>query len=97
MEEERWPLSSIPHPPTHPMGPTPCPPADLAQGQGGRHCLLVKLGCKQVCGRAVAATPRLSWNLRVSPDDQALIDRAVRASGLTRTDFVSAGGPHRRP
>ncbi|KEF41913.1 MAG: CopG family transcriptional regulator [Cyanobium sp. CACIAM 14] len=37
---------------------------------------------------AVAAAPRLSWNLRVSPDDQALIDRAVHASGLTRTDFV---------
>ena len=48
----------------------------------------MKLGCKEVCGTAVAATSRLSWNLRVSPDDQALIDRAVRASGLTRTDFV---------
>jgi len=36
----------------------------------------------------VAATPRLSWNLRVSAGDQDLIDRAVRASGLTRTDFV---------
>ncbi|EAQ69081.1 hypothetical protein SynRS9909_01677 [Synechococcus sp. RS9909] len=36
----------------------------------------------------MAATPRLSWNLRVSPGDQDLIDRAVRASGLTRTDFV---------
>ena len=48
----------------------------------------MKLGCKEVCGTAVAATPRLSWNLRVSPDDQALIDRAVRASGLSRTDFV---------
>ena len=48
----------------------------------------MELGCKEVCGTAVAATPRLSWNLRVSPDDQALIDRAVRASGLTRTDFV---------
>ena len=70
------------------MGPTPCLPADLAQGQGGRHRLPLQLGCKEVCGTAVAATPRLSWNLRVSPDDQALIDRAVRASGLTRTDFV---------
>ena len=36
----------------------------------------------------MAATPRLSWNLRVTPEDQALIDRAVSASGLTRTDFV---------
>ena len=48
----------------------------------------MELGCTKVCGTAVAATPRLSWNLRVPPDDQALIDRAVRASGLTRTDFV---------
>lgn len=36
----------------------------------------------------VSASPRLSWNLRVTPEDQALIDRAVSASGLTRTDFV---------
>lgn len=36
----------------------------------------------------MAATPRISWNLRVSPGDQELIDRAVSASGLTRTDFV---------
>jgi len=36
----------------------------------------------------MAATPRLSWNLRVSPGDQELIDRAVSASGLTRTDFL---------
>ena len=36
----------------------------------------------------MAAAPRLSWNLRVTPDDQDLIDRAVSASGLTRTDFV---------
>ena len=36
----------------------------------------------------MAAAPRLSWNLRVAPDDQELIDRAVAASGLTRTDFV---------
>ena len=36
----------------------------------------------------MAVTPRLSWNLRVTPDDQQLIDRAVSASGLTRTDFV---------
>lgn len=36
----------------------------------------------------MVVTPRLSWNLRVTPDDQQLIDRAVSASGLTRTDFV---------
>lgn len=36
----------------------------------------------------MAVSPRLSWNLRVTPDDQQLIDRAVSASGLTRTDFV---------
>ena len=36
----------------------------------------------------MAVAPRLSWNLRVTPDDQQLIDRAVSASGLTRTDFV---------
>ncbi len=36
----------------------------------------------------MAIAPRLSWNLRVSPGDQELIDRAVRASGLNRTDFV---------
>ena len=36
----------------------------------------------------MAASARLSWNLRVTPEDQALIDRAVDASGLTRTDFV---------
>ncbi|WP_398324834.1 DUF1778 domain-containing protein [Vulcanococcus sp.] len=36
----------------------------------------------------MTATPRLSWNLRVTPSDQELIDRAVAASGLTRTDFV---------
>ena len=47
-----------------------------------------ELSCPQVFRSAVAATPRLSWNLRVTPDDQALIDRAVHASGLTRTDFV---------
>ena len=47
-----------------------------------------ELGWPQVFCSAVAATPRLSWNLRVTPDDQALIDRAVHASGLTRTDFV---------
>ena len=40
------------------------------------------------CCSSVAATPRLGWNLRVTADDQALIDRAVRTSGLTRTDFV---------
>jgi hypothetical protein len=42
----------------------------------------------KACCSSVAAAPRLSWNLRVTPDDQALIDRAVHASGLTRTDFV---------
>ncbi|MCP9840710.1 DUF1778 domain-containing protein [Synechococcus sp. J7-Johnson] len=42
----------------------------------------------------MATTSRLSWNLRVSPDDQALIDRAVRASGLTRTDFVLQAARH---
>jgi uncharacterized protein (DUF1778 family) len=36
----------------------------------------------------VTASARLSWNLRVTSEDQALIDRAVSASGLTRTDFV---------
>ncbi len=36
----------------------------------------------------MAVIPRLSWNLRVTPGDQELIDRAVSASGLTRTDFV---------
>ena len=36
----------------------------------------------------MAASARLSWNLLVTPEDQALIDRAVRASGITRTDFV---------
>jgi uncharacterized protein (DUF1778 family) len=46
------------------------------------------LGSLDACCSSVAAIPRLSWNLRVTPDDQALIDRAVRTSGLTRTDFV---------
>lgn len=36
----------------------------------------------------MAVTHRLSWNLRVTPSDQELIDRAVNASGLTRTDFA---------
>ncbi|MFM8278466.1 MAG: DUF1778 domain-containing protein [Cyanobium sp.] len=36
----------------------------------------------------MTTSPRLSWNLRVTPEDQSLIDRAVSASGLTRTDFV---------
>ena len=36
----------------------------------------------------MSTSARLSWNLRVTPEDQALIDRAVSASGLTRTDFV---------
>lgn len=46
------------------------------------------LGWLKACWSSVAANPRLSWNLRVTPDDQALIDRAVRSSGLPRTDFV---------
>lgn len=37
---------------------------------------------------AMAVASRLSWNLRVTPDGHELIDRAVSASGLTRTDFV---------
>jgi len=36
----------------------------------------------------VTASARLSQNLPVTPEDQDLIDRAVNASGLTRTDFV---------
>ena len=36
----------------------------------------------------MAINPRLSWNLRVTLGDKELIDRAVNASGLTRTDFV---------
>lgn len=36
----------------------------------------------------MSPSARLSWNLRVTPKDQDLIDRAVSASGLTRTDFV---------
>lgn len=36
----------------------------------------------------MAVPPRLSWNLRVSSEDQDLIDRAVAASGKTRTSFV---------
>jgi uncharacterized protein (DUF1778 family) len=36
----------------------------------------------------MAAGQRQSWNLRVSSADQDLINRAVAASGLTRTDFV---------
>lgn len=36
----------------------------------------------------MAVTPGLSWNLWVTPDDQQQLDRAVSASGLTRTDFV---------
>ena len=41
-----------------------------------------------------AATPgakavaRGTLNLRVKPDDRSLIDRAARAQGKTRTDFV---------
>jgi hypothetical protein len=36
----------------------------------------------------MAVTPRLSRNLRLTPDDQQLIDGAVSALGLTRTDLV---------
>ncbi len=36
----------------------------------------------------MAVPPRLSWNLRVSAEDQDLIDRAVAASGENRTTFV---------
>jgi hypothetical protein len=36
-----------------------------------------ELGWPLVFCSAVAATPRLSWNLRVTPDDQALIDRTI--------------------
>jgi uncharacterized protein (DUF1778 family) len=36
----------------------------------------------------VTASARLRWNLPVTPEDQALIDRAESASGITRTDFV---------
>lgn len=35
----------------------------------------------------MTASARLSQNLRVTPEDQDLIDRAVNASGITRTDF----------
>ena len=53
-----------------------------------RHRLSAQLGSPSVPSCAVTASARLSWNLRVTPEDQALIDRAVSASGLTRTDFV---------
>ena len=53
-----------------------------------RHRLPAQLGSPSVPSCAVTASARLSWNLRVTPEDQALIDRAVSASGLTRTDFV---------
>jgi len=36
----------------------------------------------------MTAPARLSWNLRVSAEDQDLIDRAVAASGKSRTTFV---------
>jgi uncharacterized protein (DUF1778 family) len=36
----------------------------------------------------MSTSTRLSWNLRVTPEDQALIDRAVSAASLTRTDYV---------
>ena len=35
-----------------------------------------------------AAPPRDSLNLRIKPDDRGLIDRAAKATGKTRTDFV---------
>lgn len=54
----------------------------------GRHRLSVPLFCWCNSSFVMAAIPRQSWNLRVTPDDQQLIDRAVSASGLTRTDFV---------
>ena len=57
------------------------PPSD-------RRRLPAQLGSPPVPSWAVTASARLSWNLRVTPEDQALIDRAVSASGLTRTDFV---------
>lgn len=31
---------------------------------------------------------RTALNLRIKPDDQALIDRAAKLAGKTRTDFV---------
>ncbi|MFI0403688.1 MAG: DUF1778 domain-containing protein [Cyanobium sp.] len=36
----------------------------------------------------MTTSPRQGWNLRVSPEDHDLIDRAISASGLTRTEFV---------
>jgi uncharacterized protein (DUF1778 family) len=63
-------------------------PVDRHHDYADRHRLPRGLGWLEACCSSVAATPRLSWNLRVTPDDQALIDRAVRTSGLTRTDFV---------
>jgi hypothetical protein len=47
---------------------------------------LAKMLCVHQIGHG--PRPRLSWNLRVTPEDQDLIDRAVSASGHTRTDFV---------
>ena len=46
------------------------------------------MGLLECLRLAMAVTPRLSWNLRVTPEDQELIDRTVSASGLTRTDVV---------
>jgi uncharacterized protein (DUF1778 family) len=33
-------------------------------------------------------TPRDTLNLRIKPEDRGLIDRAARATGKTRTNFV---------
>lgn len=63
-------------------------PVGMHQDHGDRQRLPEGARWLQACCSSVAAAPRLSWNLRVTPDDQALIDRAVRTSGLTRTDFV---------
>ncbi|MEB3361762.1 MAG: DUF1778 domain-containing protein [Synechococcaceae cyanobacterium] len=41
----------------------------------------------EVCSVAKGATLGQSCNLQVSPEDQELIDCAISASGLTRTDF----------
>lgn len=36
----------------------------------------------------MASSHHQRWHLEVAPEDQALIDRAVLASGLSRSDFV---------
>lgn len=35
-----------------------------------------------------AATKRETLNIRIKPEDRGLIDRAARAAGKNRTDFV---------